>query len=539
MKSASRLNVYLVIVAMLICLFSPSLKPAQSKTEETFQVSMTPPYVFQNVSLVFEIPIRTSIYEDDWLTLVFPCVLPVPRSYSKQDEYGNEYSAEIDLRKNIEVNFLTLDPNKPLPIINYAENSLSFAMLRTLQIKPGLKDISMVLSDPLCNEPTSWQFTCKTNERLALYKNKDIIQINFRQSVDFPAFLQPSLVTVNDIPAYAVSRSGDSLIILLPTTIHENQSMKVIIWKEFGLKSPRTSGNKTVIFQHSIMMGTNSQYSKPEYPLSVEINPGKPYVTLSNPLTDEKTTYTLNWNWNPPYGTDNTTLQVRWPENFPLKESMTVYANFNGEMEKSGTYQNGIISFSLKNEFETNQSISMKITQVKPYEKEFFVNPSPRKLQFAIRYHPSLDWIDFELVDILPGKVQINYMEWENRYAGQPVETSLYFALNDDMNSISAEGFYLTFSENIILPREIQDNCIYFHRLSSGVKAICTILNTHTLFIKTENKEDATYNRFEWKWKRTGRLKTESSPFCFNLPNNKKYKGGSSPCCIIYTVQTI
>lgn len=546
MKSVSKLQSILVIAVIVINISSFGLKKVQSKTEDTFQVSMSSPYVFQNVSLVFEIPIKTSIKEDDWLTLVFPDVLPVPQSYNKEDEYGNEYSAEIDLRKNIQVNFLSLDPNKSLPIINYAENSLSFVMPRTLQIRPGkttwlwitmyytlpqkpceglfqfwhssldrpfisnkvsiidttikqgLKDISMVLSDPICNEPTSWQFTCKTNERLVLYKNRDVIQINFGKIVDFPAFLQPSLVTVNDIPAYAVTQSGDSLIILLPTTIHENQPMKVIIWKEFGLKSPRTSGNKTIIFIHSIMMWSNSQYTKPEYPLSVDIRPGKPYVTLSNPLTEEKSTYTLNWNWNPPYGSDTTTLQIRWPENFPLKESQTVYASFNGEMEKSGIYQNGIISFSLKNEFETNQSISMKISQVKTYEKEYFINPSPRKLQFAIRYHPSLDWIDFEPADILPGKILVNHLEWENRYAGQPVETSLYFALNDEMNSICAEGFYLTFSENMVLPTEIHDNSIYFHRLSSSLKTVYSVINAQTLFIKTENKEDATYNRFEW-----------------------------------------
>lgn len=215
MKSASKINAYLLIASTLVVVLLPSLKPAQSKTEDIFQVSMTSSYVFQNVSLVFEIPIKASIKEDDWLTLVFPDVLPVPRSYSKQDEYGNEYSAEIDLRKNIQVNFLSLDPNKPLPVINYAENSLSFVMPRTLQIrpsrttwlwitmyhtlpqklcegsfefwhssldepllsnkiniidttiKPGLKDVSMVLSDPTCHESTSWQFTCKTNEKLS------------------------------------------------------------------------------------------------------------------------------------------------------------------------------------------------------------------------------------------------------------------------------------------------------------------------------------------------------------------------------------
>jgi hypothetical protein len=50
----------------------------------------------------------------------------------------------------------------------------------------------------------------------------------------------------------------------------------------------------------------------------------------------------------------------------------------------------------------------------------------------------------------------------------------------------------------MVLPTEIIDNSVYFHRLSSGVKTICSVINPHTLFIKTENKEESPMNRFEW-----------------------------------------
>lgn len=547
MKSASKMNVFLVIVTMLVCVFSPGSNQVQSKTEETFQVSMTSPYIYQTTRLVFEIPIKTSILEDDWLTIIFPDILPVPRFYSKHDEYGNEYSAESDLRKNIEVNFLPLDPNKPLPVINYAENSLSFVMPRTLQIrssnttwlwitmsyslpqkqcegsfrfwhtsldkplisnivyildtviKPSIENLSLVVSNPTWNEPTNWQFTCRTNERLTLYKNKDAVQINFGANVEFPIVLESSLVTVNDVPAYQVDRSSEWLIILLPITICENQLLKIIIWKEFGLKAPKKIGVNKILFKHSMKINYNSQYSNMEYYLSMEINPGKPFVTFNNYLTGQTSNFTLNWIWNPPYGSDSSIVELRWPDNFPLEENTTIYVNFNGDFETSGTYKNGIVSFSIKKEFETNQQISLKFNQQSRSRKiNHFLNPSPGRLLFALRYHPDLEWIDFIPVDIVSGKVQVNLIDWKNRYVSQPSEVSFYFEYNENMNSICADGLYLTFSDNIVLPTNIKDNSVYFYSLSSSFTTKCTLINSHTLLIQTENKEDVKYNSYNW-----------------------------------------
>jgi len=545
MKRLLRLQVSISIAIMLISFFSIGFQSVQSSVEETFHASVTDDYVLRKAELILEIPIKTTINEDEWITLLFPDVFPVPPYSTYHDDTGKEYTTEQSLMKNIEVNFLSLDSNKPLPIINYAENSLSFVMPRTLRIrstettwlwitmryqlpgkpcegsfgfwhnsldkplysnlvqvfdtimKPGIENLTLAISNPVWNQPTNWQFTCQTNNKLVLYKNIDYLSISFGKSVELPVVIHPEFVFINDVPAYQVDRNGDGYKIFIPLTIHENQPIKLIIWEQFGIKTPQKNGSYDLKFDIVSKRFYNLMEAQT---LSLDIQPGDPFVKISNPMTENQATYTLHWMWNPPYATDTSMLQIRWPNNFPLEEESTVSALLN-ETSVSGTYQHGIVSFPLKNTGSKNQLVSLFLKQFKTKHTnyQYFINPSPGKLQFAFRYHPDLDWIPFQEVDILPGKLHVIYTDLENRYASQPIGLTIGFAANNEMNAICDKGIYLVFSDNIIFPTEINIDSIVFRHYNS-VTVKYTMIDQHTLLIRTEKKDDPMLTYYKDSW---------------------------------------
>jgi len=545
MKTAlkHRTIILIVICSALFC-FDGFRSFAQSNSSNLFQVFCSETTVKYGASFHFQIEIQQDILENDWITLLFPAVFPVPAYSVSHDETGKDYTTEYYLGKNIRVNFLCLDPKKPLPVINYAENSLSFLMPRTLKIrkeeptflwislsytlpdKPcvgkfgfwhsslsnliysnsiqvtekkhifGLEDVSLKVSSPVWDEPTSWEFTSRTNESLVLKKNIDTVGIFFLTATDMPKYSNPSQVTVNGIPCYLVEVSGNSIEITMPVTILENQTMVIRIEEPFGIKTMRKPGKNEILF--SIRYLYQNGLTTIKYSLIFDVQPGKPLISASIPVAGKKTTYTFIWSWFYPPNQNLSKVEIRWPNQIPLEDECSIRYSVNGKEEKSGDFLNGIVSLPMNQKLEPNQPIQIQLLsyQIKnSYKSVDFVNPSPREISFAFRYDPDSDWSEFPPLTILSDQMRFKTVNWVNRYTAQPIDVTMEFEQSSSFKQFLTEGFFLVFSDSIKLPASIPPESIYCQTDYSNFTEIKnTMIDSHTLFLKVDSQKIQLFN---------------------------------------------
>lgn len=546
MKTALKLRtIILIAICSVLFSFDGFRNFAQSNSSNLFQVFCSETTVKYGTTFYFQIPIQQDILENDWITLLFPAVFPVPAYSVSHDEIGKEYTTEYNLRNNIHVNFLCLDPKKPLPVINYAENSLSFLMPRTLKIrkeeptflwislyytlpdkscagqfgfwhsslsnviysnsiqvtemKPifGLEDVSLKVSNPVWNEATSWEFTSRTNENLVLKKNIDAVGIFFLTATEMPKYGNPSQVTVNGTPCYLVEVTSNSIEITMPVTIRENQTIVIRIEEPFGIKTMRKPGKNEILLSVRYVLSSSSSTSI-KYSLFLNVQPGKPLISASNPVAGKKTTYTLTWSWS--YSSDKniSNIEIRWPNQIPLEEGCSIRYSVNGKEEKNGDYQNGVVSLPMNQKFEPNQPIQIQLLNYqikKTYQLVEFISPSPGEISFAFRYDPNSEWSEFPPLTILADQIRFKTINWENRYTAQPIDVTMEFEQNSSISQFLTEGFYLVFSESIKLPASIPPESIYCLTDYSTITEIkSTLIDSHTLFLKVDSQKIPAFN---------------------------------------------
>ncbi|MDD4029010.1 MAG: copper amine oxidase N-terminal domain-containing protein [Caldisericia bacterium] len=459
------------------------------------------PFVKTESHVLLQVPVDGTIMEDDWIVVFLPEMYPIPAYTERRDETGMVTTTQDNVRRQIMVNFLPLDPFKPLPILNYAENSIAFPMPRALEVKGNtpsyllirislksfneeakgcfgiwhksfssirytkdieitdhpddLSNFSITIQNPVCNEVTDWDITFTHSYPWVVYKNQCTLELFFQKTLKTPMCCVNSRITVNGMPVYEAKVSDKYISIILPITIQPNDTVYIHIPASYQLGFSDEYGTFDYVAKVSISSVLSSNH-KLVSKGSFDIAPGKPFTTSTSNVVGTQAQYSLYWYCDPEKPISSKLVDILWPSNYPIKENTDMYYKWGryGRINKV-LFQNGAVSVPLPTDLPANGKYELVFTEFhQDRSNQQFTNPPVETLQFAFRYSTEEDWVHFLPLVIDANALHIEYASLSSLI----IEDSFNCECNvhsENLFEHLTEGFIVHFPSHYHLPTEI------------------------------------------------------------------------------------
>jgi hypothetical protein len=471
--------------------------------------------------------------EDEWIVVFLPEMYPIPNYTERRDETGRVTNTQDTIRRQIMVNFLPLDPFKPLPILNYAENSIAFPMPRALEVGGNtpsylfirislksfneeakgrfgiwhksfssirytndieitehpdvLSNFSIDIQNPVCNEVTDWDITFNHSYPWIVYKNQCTVELFFQKTLKTPICCVNSRITVNGVSVYEAKVSSKHLSIVLPITIRPNDTVHIHIPASFQLGF----GDEYGTFDYEAKVAIASVLQKNLVSKgSIEISTGKPFITSTSTVVGTQAQYSLNWYCDPEKPISFTSVDILWPSNYSMEENTDIYYKWSryGRINKV-LFQNGVVSVPLPTDLPANGKYELVFTEyLQDRSTEIFINPSVDSLQFAFRYSPEEEWVHFLPLALQPNALHIEYASLSSLVAFDSF-TFVCNVTSQDLFQHLIDGFVVHFPSHYQLPTEIpyKGLTLYGHRIGVIYPQIEVIQNNIHLKVSPED----------------------------------------------------
>ncbi len=507
---------FLVVVSLLFCFGITENTVGFAQEKPKCDVYIQNPFTDQWENIVLNVSVSETIREDDWIVVFFPSMYPIPKYSEHQTETGEVITTQDTVLRRISVNFLSLNPFKELPILNYAENSIAFQMPETLEVNEKSKtqlvirfylesgkeegrgsfgiwhksfttikysneieflkeperfsDFSVSVNNPVCNEPTEWDITFTHSNTWILYKNQATLFLSFQRKLKIPSFPVDSRITVNDIPIYQAKVHDKGISITLPITIYPSDKVHIHIPASYELGFGTEIG--TYEYEAHMEVASMRRYAHQTYQGFFDVLPGKPYVSASSDTIGTHTKYTLHWYMDSKDSFTPDTVDILWPPEYPLEEETGVHYSWKSYgLPNKVMMKDGILTIPMPQDSPANNFYSLSFTQSFNGHKTYdFVNPSVDSLSFAYRFDESEDWIPFLPLHLKPQGFHLVSAYISTVISGEAFRFDCTLHA-EELYTLLTEGFIVHLPSSMQLPTTIAENGIYITGL--GTSSIC------------------------------------------------------------------